>query len=631
MTPRPIPAVCLQARRALDAVPGYELLNDVSPVPGVVGVWTFSFALTLQDLRDTRVPSRTVWHAVIDDAYPRGRVEIYPDRAEGLAETFPHQLLNTEGDLSVPWRAGKLCLDTSLRVLGREAWDREPYEPGARVRWHVERSVEWLRAAAADRLIAPGEPLELPAYPSGGTLVAFAEDGSSFASWTSAPRTGRVHFLRVARGERVLAVRSFATMSGKPVLKYEWGTHLQEQADANLKGFWLRIPKMPVIDPWQPPRSWGELVGALKGQGVDLLRLLRQWADELRVPGALLMLGFPLERLFGEAPEQLHWLALQLPQLPSIEQKRPGFTVGESGRWLHDMPLAFGHSRSLLWHRTENWALREQSSRGQLGEALRRRRVAIIGAGALGSHVADLLVRGGVHDVTIVDGDEVGAGNLVRHTMTLPVVTMNKADAVGAWLNASSPHARVSSVSSSYPSGAEAIVAVNRADLVIDCTAEDAVLHALGTQPSVDADRWYASVSMGIRGTRVFCLWAIGRRLDPTAAFTALTPYLRDEAGAFAEMGLLREGIGCWHPVIPTRVTEIAMAAGIAVAWLDEQSKRREPHSRLTVFSQQADLSVVRADQVLALTAEAPEGGTPEHTNPRTGEGVADTRAATDE
>lgn len=54
---------------------------------------------------------------------------------------------------------------------------------------------------------------------------------------------------------------------------------------------------------------------------------------------------------------------------------------------------------------------------GQGSDDLATKSVAVVGAGAVGSHVVDLLLRRGVGKVTVVDGESLRPGNAVRHLL----------------------------------------------------------------------------------------------------------------------------------------------------------------------------------------------------------------------
>src|SRR5688572_11153576 len=77
--------------------------------------------------------------------------------------------------------------------------------------------------------------------------------------------------------------------------------------------------------------------------------------------------------------------------------------------------------------------------------------VLLIGGGALGGMVADLLVRGGLRHLTILDNDDLEAGNLGRHVLGMDNLGKGKAHALARKLNLSSPHANVESIHCVFP------------------------------------------------------------------------------------------------------------------------------------------------------------------------------------
>lgn len=63
-------------------------------------------------------------------------------------------------------------------------------------------------------------------------------------------------------------------------------------------------------------------------------------------------------------------------------------------------------------------------------DVLASKRIAIVGLGAIGSLLAELLIRSGVSYLTFIDGDIVRPGNCIRHTATLADVGRYKAEVV---------------------------------------------------------------------------------------------------------------------------------------------------------------------------------------------------------
>ena len=138
-------------RRALESVPGLKMLGDF--------VWHEDrefWALHCRVAADVEsggpVPHTSDWHLHVHDTYPFGQIVFYPAKVGGVAQTFNHQNHNGAGPDELPWRCGRLCVDTSFRTLGRRSYDVEPFDSESRLVWHVRRVQEWLRLASRGEL-----------------------------------------------------------------------------------------------------------------------------------------------------------------------------------------------------------------------------------------------------------------------------------------------------------------------------------------------------------------------------------------------------------------------------------------------------------------------------------------------
>ncbi|MEK0226177.1 ThiF family adenylyltransferase [Bifidobacterium mongoliense] len=142
----------------------------------------------------------------------------------------------------------------------------------------------------------------------------------------------------------------------------------------------------------RPPRSWND-ISALINSSVNLERRIRSWSVEVLVlmyrrgthDGAIVVKVFPT-------------------------------TDG-----------GIGVRRLLSGADTE---AARMARAGLLAPELQRCRVAIVGIGALGSFIADMLVRSGIRNLTLVDNDIVMPGNLIRHLVGPDMVGMLKTKAV---------------------------------------------------------------------------------------------------------------------------------------------------------------------------------------------------------
>lgn len=119
---------------------------------------------------------------------------------------------------------------------------------------------------------------------------------------------------------------------------------------------------------------------------------------------------------------------------------------------------------------------------GLLAPEIRGCRVAVVGAGALGSFVADMLVRSGIRHLTLVDGDIVMPGNLVRHLVGPEAIGQSKVEAVKQHLVVRSgiAAADIAVIDETLTSGDEAVELLSGHDLVVNATADfttTALLH----------------------------------------------------------------------------------------------------------------------------------------------------------
>ena len=106
-------------------------------------------------------------------------------------------------------------------------------------------------------------------------------------------------------------------------------------------------------------------------------------------------------------------------------------------------------------------------------ESLQRigsRKVILFGCGGVGSWCADSLVRSGVLDITLVDGDVVGPTNINRQLMaTTLTVGQPKVEALKAHLLAINPSARIIAREALFSAETAASFALDDYDYVIDC------------------------------------------------------------------------------------------------------------------------------------------------------------------
>lgn len=566
-----LPLALHAASAVLGSRAGVVIDGAWTPVVTPDGVrWGLPVRLDLAGAAPTEhVPPQTAWVVTVNAEDLT--VRMYPARADdAVAATFYHQEYNGRADPAWDVRSGYLCTQTSTHKLaqGRVGTYDEPVDLFDRVLWHVERAARWLRRAATDTLVEDGDPFELPDFrtqgPDASTLATY-EDAASLARWSEAPRAGIAEFAVLGTAAAPVAVvKGWFGPRGADLFRPAWGPFVAENAGPR-SALWLRLDELPAVAPWRAPATGPELLAAARAQGLDPRELLAPLWRHLRgarIP--LLIVGAPIPNRFGGPPAVMHWQALRLPSLakeaPRTRRLRNHL----------DFARVLGRNTTLTWIPvSENWHPDVLENRGRLSVRLRSARTVIAGTGALGSDVAETVVRMGLHAPVLVDPGRFEAGNAVRHRLTLAELGHGKAPALADRLNAANPSARVAGYEVELPTTEpEVVEALAVADLVLDLTASDALLHAvpdLGLRP----DALVVSASVGLFAERLYLFADKADRFSAEAFDRWFEPYRRREHER-AEREGLPQAAGCWHPVTPVPYHRLHALAGLLVERLDQ-------------------------------------------------------------
>src|SRR5690606_12194224 len=249
---------------------------------------------------------------------------------------------------------------------------------------------------------------------------------------------------------------------------------------ASFSALVLPLPDAPVVNFYQAPNTVSELQLACHCLGVDFLGELKRNLHHIREEKIKLVLfGWQIPSVVGADPVHWHWQALHLVNLSSANA-RPlnGFRNNAVGLWKKDrLKGGLKNDQELVWLESEDWSSPTLLGRGKLQESVSGSKVGIIGVGALGSCVTELLARGGTKQFVLVDGDDVKAGNLVRHTLTSLYVGSSKVSAVKAHIETIQPDIVVKDIRATVESlQGESLHALLDCDIVIDTTGSDQVL-----------------------------------------------------------------------------------------------------------------------------------------------------------
>lgn len=595
------PGSILSGIRAAGNVDGVEISSALTFTGDIPG-WVVKVVLDAGEIPDenARVPRRSEWFVVLDPAYPLGPIGIYPSKQNSITATFPHQDLNRPGPDDRPWRVGKLCLDAPIQRLGLIGAGRDPIgDREERLKWHLAQAVLWIRAASEGTLIQEGDPFELPYCPACRDLhFVHDESPSSFSAWSdvSLGNWGIVLWDAIEGIKNTLFAVAFSTRDGtlvRTTCRYDEEKHIIRNGEC-LTGIWWLWPKPILLDPWQIPLTWADLRAVGRRAGVDVNARLREIACRVRGKDMeILLLGYPIPRRYGEEPSEIHWQAVRIPKLRAGGKPPNGFRANELGWWRRDKIEVFADQKPIAYMSTENWHPDRLQARGRFSQPLRDRRVAIVGCGTLGSVVAELLARGGVNDLLLIDHDVLAAGNLVRHTLTGQEIGQYKAKALAKRLATTCPFATIRDYTRKFPNIRQEVeVLLEDRELVIDCTGADDVTMALALG-WWSLSRLFVSVSVGYEARRTF-LFAHRGHFFPQEDFKKrLDPFLREERQRWAEGGETFEGVGCWSPLFPARFDDILLAAASCVKVIEEIADETTVEAKLVVFEQILDAGFI--------------------------------------
>ncbi|MCB5411228.1 ThiF family adenylyltransferase [Pseudogemmobacter faecipullorum] len=558
------------------------LRNGIGPVSALVG-WNewrkgfFSLPLTVNvaPLPGQSFPADSGWHLIVSSGSYPADVFILPDRATGPGMTFPHQGAVSAGTGKDPWLFGEPCLTDPTAILGDSYGAApEPVDLSSRLIWKVERFSRWCELAAAGCLHRPGDHFEFPPLSgvSDHVTIGFYETEADLARWTQAStKSGVVRLVSVSSAGKAFAAQCWRTLEDKLIHAPDWGALIGSPSVGEIPAIWFLLDDIPIIGAWQLPRTYRELGDILAAAGIDLAENFAILGQSMRKRNisqpAVIMFGFPVPRYFGAAPSRVHWLAISDVRLTRKNSARQGFRPTEENRQRFDRELALS-GKLLAWAKCENWAPDQIRTRLRIAPTAQPK-VLLLGAGALGGHVAETLTRMGVSRIDVRDGDVLAAGNLCRHSLDLGMVGVKKASALAARLNRIQPDAQARGIDKSFPMmGYDGLETADDYEVILDCTAENKLLRGLSMIPW-KSEKLFISLSVNW-GAQGLMFWSSRGSafpaIDATTRLEALARRFRPE-----KLEERIEGIGCWHPVFPADAADIQVWAGMGARFVLNQ------------------------------------------------------------
>lgn len=528
------------------------------------------------------IPQKTEWYVTIPEKYPEGKVRVYPAIKNGISDTFYHQANNGEKSANGLWRKGDLCLKNALDDVA--GIDQEPNDE-FKLLWNINRLLLWIEKANKDELVTNGNFFELPDVGEKRTdLFIFDEDEVSFMQWEDTAENSGIFSMKFA-GNNKIFVDTFRGLGGSICKQTAWGNYVSEKTSTDYVGIWILLEELPVINQWQVPNTYGELKKAFELQGISLKEKLLPLLDKIRDGKKHpLLIGFPIPERFGDDPFCYHWWSCVLPEVSFKSNVEPGFRPNPKGWIYRDFLRIFKDSMILDWSRTENWNHKQITRRGMFKRQITRNRFIVIGAGAIGSVIAEQLVRSGVWSISVMDGDLLSVGNLTRHTLTIHDVDKFKTVALAERLNNINCHVRAKALTSYLD--ISNIDILDDYDIIIDCTAKDNVLELFS---HLKKTKTICSVSVGYKAEKMYFLYYKGNQFTINLFDQRVIEYTNQDKKKIISDELPWDGTGCWNPVFPAYSYDMQMAGTVATIAITDLIKNNDIIARCLVYQKKYD------------------------------------------
>lgn len=237
--------------------------------------------------------------------------------------------------------------------------------------------------------------------------------------------------------------------------------------------------------------------------------------------------------------------------------------------------------------------------RGALCPILAGKHIALVGLGAIGSIVADVLTHSGIQYIGLWDGDIVEPGNICRSSYQLRDLGQSKVDAIKTKIQSINPFVNISEVIphgywsydanfSNYVNGTfygnvnynnqeEAIKQLDNFDLIIDCTGSNEMLHFLSYAASnIDI------ISMCITNHANDLLCITNKDGNPFELRKAYLSRIEQDTKNF-----YIEGEGCYSPTFLANNCDIASLVNLALRDLNlSMDKGTLMHSTIYSYSE---------------------------------------------
>lgn len=503
----------------------------------------------------------------IPEVYPLGDLKFITNDFEGL----PHQNYD-----------GSLCLNTSFVNHAFNRLDLEIDKLKSYVRDYHEKGME-------------DDHYEYSSFdPKGLVTLIFQENDFQFSRFDNPFGQFKYSVLSFNRDDKSIITQLTILAQKLGNKDYSWSsTYLKK---SKYIGAWVFLDKEPVHSKKNRYKKWEDLAQKLPAGFSDFFRnFCKSSANYKLYPNGLepyifLAVGYKIPRL---NEFEVHWDLILIPRYDFSRKK---------------LQTIDRYSKQIIWDNTYNASYERYFGRGALSEQFAERKTLVIGNGAVGSALSEILVRSGLKRIDLADNDIVEPGNICRSSFDFTEISFLKSSQLKQKLENISPFVEVNifndlkATSPKSDTYQEIFEKLNSYDLIIDCTANNEIIQML-TDMRLSNLVCYISMSNKAR-EMVFVTNAdnsnmIERRNQMLYSF-----------GTFIEPEF-REGTGCWHPTFEASNFDINQLLNFTIRKINSYfAENNQPRSFYAFIdndyiSLSEDIKFYQSELNLTLTIES--------------------------
>lgn len=329
-----------------------------------------------------------------------------------------------------------------------------------------------------------------------------------------------------------------------------WSKTFKEELESKTckKGLYYFIEEEPIRKKLKGRtgiESWNELKEFLSDKFIEYLYkgLKGKFGKGFYNENYLfLMIGYKIP---NDENYEEHWDLIRISKRNfPIEYKRIPKTERDSSGRAYEYILK---KNKINWGTTENIDYKRFFGRGKLDEKITNSRILIIGCGALGSSLAETLVRGGARNIILEDFDTVKGGNLCRANYDLNDMIFLKTVSLSKKLKSISPFVNLITIETKLNNvDLDKVKTVfnENIDIIFDCSTDPEVTYI------IDKINFKGDVfSLAITNKAKSFVFITGLNLTEQAKI--MFDYIENEAPSFIE------GTGCGYPTFEANYNDI--------------------------------------------------------------------------